>query len=68
MYKKLFLDHPRQVEETYFQHFIFALKFASLLALAAFAACVHAVIPAFFEKTASTIVADLFQKINRRSR
>jgi len=42
------------------------LKFSSLLFLAALAAFIHAFVPAFFEKTASTIVANLFDKTRNR--
>jgi len=51
MYKKLFIYHPQSVNETYFEHAQFALRFSCLLFLAAFAALIHAIIPAFFEKT-----------------
>ena len=66
MYKKLFINHPQSVDETYFEHAGFALRFSSLLFLAAFAALIHAIIPAFFEKTASSIIADLFNKTHNR--
>lgn len=62
MLKTLFLDHPAQVDETYFQHMRFAGGFAFWLVLAGLAALVHAVIPAFCETTASRIV----QRLNTR--
>ena len=63
---KLFLDHPAQVDETYFQHMRFALTFAFWLSLAAGAALVHAVIPALCETTASRILKRLYAKIESR--
>jgi len=66
MLNKIFLDHPKQVNETYFEHGLFALTFAAKLFLAAGAATIHAVIPAMFEKTASGIVAELYQKTHNR--
>ena len=66
MLNKIFLDHPKQVNETYFEHGQFALTFAAKLFLAAAAATIHAVIPAMFEKTASGIVAELYQKTHNR--
>ena len=66
MLNKIFLDHPKQVNETYFEHGYFALTFAGKLFLAAGAATIHAVIPAMFEKTASGIVAELYQKTHNR--
>ena len=50
MLQKLFLDHPRLVDETYLQHFAFALLFSIRLFGAAFAALVHALLPCAFEK------------------
>ena len=66
MYKKLFINHPQSVNETYFEHAQFALRFSSLLFLAAFAALIHAIIPAFFEKTASSIIASFYHKTHNR--
>ena len=67
MLNKIFLDHPRQVNETYFEHGQFALSFSVKLFLASMAAIVHAIVPSLFEKTASTIVAELHQKTHNRN-
>lgn len=66
MLNKIFFDHPKQVNETYIQHGKFALAFAFKLILAAIAAATHAFVPSLFERTASRIVADLYQKTNNR--
>ena len=66
MINKLFLDHPRSVDETFVQHFFFALTFSMTLFLAAFAALLHAFIPAACEKTASTIIKKLYARIHNR--
>ncbi|WP_299030328.1 DUF6356 family protein [uncultured Sulfitobacter sp.] len=66
MINRIFLDHPAKVDETFFQHMAFASKFAGKLFLAAGAALVHAIIPCLFEKTASTIIADLYHKTHNR--
>ena len=63
MLQKLFLDHPRSVDET--QHFAFALLLIRLFG-AAFAALVHALLPCAFEKTASKTVQDLYFKTHNR--
>lgn len=68
MLNRLFLDHPRSVDESYAQHARFAAGFALRLFAAAFAATVHAVLPFMFEKTASRIVADLYQRTHTRGR
>lgn len=64
---KLFTDHPASVNETYLQHMAFAGKFSFALFGAACAALVHAILPFFFDKTASTIVAQLYNKTHKRA-
>ncbi|WP_254898982.1 DUF6356 family protein [Thalassococcus arenae] len=64
--QSLFFDHPASVNETYFQHMGFALRFAGLLALAAGAALLHALVPALCERTASTIIRCLHARIEAR--
>jgi hypothetical protein len=66
MISRIFLDHPAKVDETFFQHMAFAAKFSAKLFLAGGAALVHAVIPCLFEKTASTIIAELYAKTHNR--
>lgn len=66
MYQKLFLEHPRKVDESYLEHAWFALRFSGQLALAAGAALVHAFVPALCEKTASTITAKLYARTHNR--
>ncbi len=62
----LFLDHPRSVDETYGEHFLFALWFAGQLALAAAAALSHAILPFTCQRTASTIIAKLYERTHNR--
>lgn len=66
MIARIFLDHPAKVEETFLEHMAFALKFAGLLFLAAGAALVHALVPCLFEKTASRIIAKLYERTHNR--
>ncbi|MDA5095689.1 DUF6356 family protein [Aliiroseovarius sp. KMU-50] len=66
MIKRIFLDHPASVEESYFEHARFAAGFAFWLFLAAGAALIHALIPAAFDKTASRITADLYARTHNR--
>lgn len=66
MIARLFLSHPRSVEESYLEHAVFALRFAGLLFLAALAALVHAVLPFAFESTASRIIARLYKRTANR--
>jgi len=63
---RVFLDHPASVEESYFEHLMFAGRFAGTLFLAAMAALVHALIPSLFEKTASNLIRRMYAKIENR--
>ena len=65
---KLFTSHPASVDESYGEHMMFAAGFSLRLFAAAFAALVHALLPFMFEKTASTIVAGLYQRTHNRGR
>ncbi|WP_300030135.1 DUF6356 family protein [uncultured Roseobacter sp.] len=66
MIQRIFLDHPAKVDETFFEHMLFAGRFAGKLFLAAGAALIHAIIPCLFEKTASRIIAELYHKTHNR--
>ncbi|MBC2886880.1 hypothetical protein H7Q97_15945 [Ochrobactrum sp. CM-21-5] len=65
---RIFTEHPASVDETYFQHMTFAARFSIKLFAAAFAALIHAILPFLFEKTASTIVRQLYERTHNRGR
>ncbi len=65
---RIFLDHPRSVDETYLEHARFAVGFSAQLFAAAFAALVHALVPCVFEKTASRMVRNLHARTANRGR
>lgn len=64
----LFTAHPRSVDETYFEHMRFAAGFSLRLIAAGLAALVHALLPFLFERTASTMVGAMHQRMHNRSR
>lgn len=66
MIARLFTDHPAHVNESYLQHAVAASGFAATLFAAGFAALVHALVPALFEKTASRMVAQLHDRLQTR--
>ncbi len=66
MISRVFLAHPQAVNETYLQHLRFATWFALKLLWAAIAAAIHAVVPSCHEKTASTIIAELYERTSNR--
>ncbi|MEM1278218.1 MAG: DUF6356 family protein [Pseudomonadota bacterium] len=61
-----FTAHPASVDESYGEHFLFALRFAAKLGYAAFAALIHAILPFAFEKTASSIIRELYERTHNR--
>lgn len=64
---RLFTAHPRSVDETYFEHLVFAVKFSAKLFAAGFCALSHAILPFTFEKTASRIINELHHRMHNRS-
>ena len=65
--QRLFLSHPQAVDESYGEHFLFALGFAARLLGAGLAALVHAIIPCLFETTASRMICQMHDRIARRA-
>ena len=63
---KTFVAHPESVDETYFEHFRFALGFAGTLFVAAFAAFIHALVPCAYERTASEKINALHSRMHNR--
>jgi hypothetical protein len=66
MIQRIFLAHPKTVDETFFQHMRFALFFAARLFAAAFAVMIHAFVPCLFEKTGSKLIAELYERTRNR--
>lgn len=66
IFERMFITHPHSVDESYAEHFRFALRFSGLLFAAAGAALVHALVPCLFEKTASGIIRKLHTRIANR--
>ena len=59
--KNPFTAHPASVNETYFEHFGFALGFGLKMLAGGLAAVVHAVFPFLFVTTAGRISDDLIE-------
>ena len=66
IFYRIFLSHPHSVNERYFQHLRFAIWVASKLIWAGIAAFIHALIPAWHEKTASKIIIELSELVQPR--
>ena len=66
-FKRLFVDHPREVEESYFEHMAASGRFGfKLLRLAACAFC-HAVVPGLFKTTVSDEIRATAGKMGKRA-
>jgi hypothetical protein len=65
---RVFLGHPRSLGETYWQHQRRALRFGGSMVAAGIACLVHAVIPAVFVRTASTMVLRLHEQMHAARR
>ena len=63
MFDRLFLQHPRSVGETYFEHAAMAFGFAARLFLAALACTIHALVPGVLQRTGSLMIADLYARM-----
>ncbi len=64
--KKMFLDHPASVDESYFQHFFYAIGYSVRLIAAGVACFIHAFIPGLFSFTASTMIKKIIAEVNQR--
>ena len=67
MIDKLFLDHPKSVGESYFEHLLMACSFSGRMLVGAAACFIHALIPGLCVKTGSNTIRDLNDRmvINR---
>jgi hypothetical protein len=65
-----FTKHPESVGETYVEHMGVAALFGTRMLLGALACYLHALFPFLFEKTASTTIAKLHERmvVSRRQR
>ncbi len=60
---RLFTEHPREVGETYGEHFAMASSFGIPMILAGFACLLHGFFPFLFEKTGSNLVRKLYGRM-----
>jgi hypothetical protein len=63
MLNRLFLAHPRSVDETYLEHLRMAFGFAGALFVAACACALHGLVPALCRTTGSTRVRRLYERM-----
>jgi len=61
-----FTAHPNSVNETYSEHFAFALRFGFKMTFGGIAALIHAIFPFLFVTTAGSICEEL-QRMRQNS-
>ena len=61
MFRRLFIDHPRTVDETYIEHFGVVSKFGVTMIWGGLCALVHAVVPGWCVTTGSRTIERLNQ-------
>jgi hypothetical protein len=60
---KLFTDHPKSVDENYFEHMFMAGSFGVTMVFYGLLCFVHAVLPFLFEKSASKAIDRLYVRM-----
>ena len=65
-FDRLFRSHPRSVGESYGEHAGIAGRFGVEMIAGGFACLVHAVVPAWFERTGSSIIKRLYGRMKAR--
>ncbi|HEX8486609.1 DUF6356 family protein [Sphingomonas sp.] len=63
MIRRLFLDHPTSVGESYGEHLIAAGRFGVTMVAGGVACMIHALIPAVFANTGSGTVTTLYARM-----
>lgn len=64
---RLFLDHPRDVRESYGEHALVAARFGMAMIGGGLACLVHGLVPALFTRTGSDTVNRLHAGMIRRA-
>ena len=60
LWKRLFLEHPESLGETYWEHCFNALAISARLFVAALVCVIHALLPFLFKTTGSDMIARMY--------
>lgn len=63
MIRRIFLDHPASVGETYGEHAVFASSVGWSMLVGSLACFVHALVPALFPTTGSKAIVELHERV-----
>lgn len=64
--RRLFLEHPASIGETYFEHQRSAFFFGGTMLAAGIACLLHGLLPAVFQRTGSRAVSRLYDHMSTR--
>jgi hypothetical protein len=64
---RLFLRHPRDVNESYGEHMMVASRIGVTLIGAGLASLVHGLVPGWFTRTGSSMIRRLHKEISERT-
>jgi hypothetical protein len=67
VFRRLFLEHPGEVGESYLHHFAASSSYGLRLLKASLCAFAHAVVPAAHKTTASDCVKEMARELGGRS-
>lgn len=59
MFRRLFFDHPRSVDESYVEHFLMAARFGAAMIRGGIQVIVHAIVPALCANSGSDTIRRL---------
>jgi hypothetical protein len=65
---RAFLEHPRDLGESYWQHQQRALGFGRAMIAGGIACVIHALVPTWFEHTASGTIVRLYERMRATQR
>lgn len=66
MIDRLFLAHPRSVNESFGQHWLVANRFGWQMVVAGLGCVLHGFVPALFTRTGSNMVKKLYGEMKQR--
>jgi hypothetical protein len=66
MFKKLFVDHPDSMGESYFQHMAVAFGFGFTMLGGALACIIHGLVPGLFECSGSKTIVCLHDRLQEK--
>lgn len=63
LFRRLFIDHPSSIDETYFEHLVTAMRFGTTMVVAGVACVIHGLLPAIFVTRGSDAVCSLHERM-----